>query len=104
MTDADNGEAKKTLLAQAETMGMKVNPNWKVETLAKKIAAAQEKNKKKTADAVRKASDTWVLLLRDAYAVEDEKNLVGATIKVPADMARRWYKAGVAIPGDEPVE
>lgn len=99
---ADLDAAKKVLLAQARMLGMEVDGRWSVETLAEKVQEAQEDGKVAEADAIRGSSDTWVFLLRDAFPIEDEKHLVGETIKVPAEMAKHWYRAGVARPGDAP--
>lgn len=103
--DSDsNLEAKKVLLGQARVLGMDVDGRWSVDTLAMKVQEAQEAQKEANTKAIKDASDTWVYLLRDAFPAEDEKHRAGETIKVPADMADRWYEAGVARPGKEPAE
>jgi hypothetical protein len=102
--ETDNAEAKKVLLGQARVLGMEVDGRWSVDTLAMKVQEAQEAQKEANTKAIKDASDTWVYLLRDAFPAEDEKHRAGETIKVPADMADRWYEAGVARPGKEPTE
>ncbi|TIN82757.1 MAG: hypothetical protein E5X94_00635 [Mesorhizobium sp.] len=104
MADENNLEARKVLLGQAKALGMEVDGRWSVDTLAEKVQEAQESKRDADIAAIKAASDTWVYLLRDAFPVEDEKHLAGETIKVPADMADRWYEASVARPGKEPAE
>lgn len=98
----DFKEERKVLLAQARVLGMDVDGRWSVETLAEKVAEAQEARREAETQATKAASDTWVFLLRDGFPVEDEKHLAGETICVPAYIAERWYEAGVARPGKEP--
>lgn len=89
----------KILKKQAKVLGMEVDGRWSVDTLAEKVAEAQEAKKEADADAIRDASDTWVFMIRDGFAVEDEKLRAGGTFKVPGDIAQRWYECGVARPG-----
>jgi hypothetical protein len=96
----DTKEAKKVLLGQAKALGLEVDGRWAVETLAEKVLAAQEAKAEADAKAIRDASDTWVFMLRDGFAVADEKLKTGGTFKVPAHVAKRWYVAGVARPAD----
>lgn len=93
---------KKILLAQAKALGMEVDGRWSIDTLAEKVEEAQIAAKESQTKAIQDASDTWVFLLRDAFPVDDEKHRAGETICVPADMADRWYEAGVARPGKAP--
>lgn len=97
---SDNKEAVKVLRDQARTLGLEIDGRWSVETLAEKVKEAQEANSAKQTEAIRASSDTAVYLLRDAFPVEDEKHLAGETITVPAEMAKYWYRAGVARPAD----
>lgn len=94
-------DPKKILLAQARTLGLEVDGRWSTDTLAEKVQEAQEASASDRANSIRKASDTSVTLLKDAWPVDDERHLAGETIKVPAEMAKRWYKVGVAIPSDD---
>ena len=95
-------EAKQTLLKQAHQLDLKVDSRWSVETLAEKVVEAQYSLKERQTQAIMEASDTWVYLLKGAYPVEDEKHFAGETIKVPAEIADKWYEAGVARPGKAP--
>jgi hypothetical protein len=97
-----DSDPKSVLVAQANSLGLEVDGRWSVDTLAEKVRNAQESASQKQAAAAREAADTWVELLRDAFPVENEKHLTGETIKVRAETAKRWYKARVAIPADEP--
>lgn len=92
---------KKVLLGQAATLGLKVDARWSVDTLAEKVLEAQEAKTAAETQAIKDAADTWVFMLRDGFAVEDEKLKTGGTFKVPAYVASRWYKAGVARPADQ---
>lgn len=96
----DNKEAKKVLLGQAKALGLDVDGRWSVDTLAEKVLEAQEAKSEADAKAIKDASDTSVFLLRNAFPVAGEKHLAGETVSVPAEMARYWYKAGVARPAD----
>jgi hypothetical protein len=89
----------KILKKQAKVLGMDVDGRWSVDTLAEKVADAQEAKKEADAQAIRDASDTWVFMIRDGFAVEDEKLKAGGTFLVPGDIAQRWYECGVARPG-----
>lgn len=97
---SDNKEAAKVLRDQARSMGLEIDGRWSVETLAEKVQEAQQERSTKQAEETRASSDTAVYLLRDAFPVEDEKHRKGETIIVPAEMAKYWYKAGVARPAD----
>jgi hypothetical protein len=100
----DNGkaEARKVLLEQAKTLKLEVDGRWSVERLAEEVMAAQEGQKDaKKAEFVANAN-TWVVLQRAAFPVEDERHEIGETIKVTEAMADRWYAAGVALPGKAP--
>jgi hypothetical protein len=100
--DNDKAEAKKVLLEQAKALDMDVDKRWSVETLAEKVMEAQDAARdNKRADFEAKAN-TWVVLLRAAFPVEDERHEIGETIKVTEAMADRWYAAGVALPGKAP--
>lgn len=96
----DTKEAKKVLLGQARALGLEVDGRWAVETLAEKVLEAQEAKTEAETQAIKDASDTWVFMLRDGFAVEDEKIKAGTTAQVPEWIAKRWYKAGVARPAD----
>ena len=96
----DTKEAKKVLLGQARALGLEVDGRWSVDTLAEKVLEAQEAKTEAETQAIRDASDTWVFMLRDGFAVEDEKIKAGTTAQVPEWIAKRWYKAGVARPAD----
>jgi hypothetical protein len=89
----------KILKKQAKVLGMDVDGRWSVDTLAEKVADAMEAKKEAEAQAIRDASDTWVFMIRDGFAVEDEKLKTGGTFKVPSYIADRWYECGVARPG-----
>lgn len=89
----------KVLKKQARALGLKVDPSWSVDMLAEEVAIAQEAKKEADADAIRDASDTWVFMLKDGFAVEDERLKAGGTFKVPQATAERWYECGVARPG-----
>jgi len=107
MTDKDDRkleEAKKVLLEQAKALDLTVDKRWSVDTLAEKVLEAEEARKLKDKAAATAEADTWVFLLRDGFPVEDEKHLAGETIKVSRAIAERWYEAGVARPGKEPVD
>lgn len=97
---ADDKEARKVLLGQAKALGLVVDGRWSVETLAEKVLEAQETLTEASAKAIKDASDTEVFLLRDAFPVADERHRAGETITVPAEMARHWYRVGVARPAD----
>lgn len=97
---SDNKDAVKVLRDQARSMGLEVDGRWSVETLAEKVQAAQQERSAKQAEEIRASSDTAVFLLRNAFPVEGEKHLKGETITVPAEMAKYWYRAGVARPAD----
>lgn len=89
-------QIRKTLNDQARAIGLEVDGRWSVETLAEKVQGAQEQAGARAAQAVRQSSDTWVYLFRNATPVEGEEHPKGSIVKVPRDMAGRWYKAGVA--------
>lgn len=97
---SDDKEAKKVLLGQAKALGMEVDGRWSVDTLAEKVLEAQEAKSAAEKQAIRDASDTAVYMIRDGFAVEDEKLRAGGTFNVPSEIAKRWYKAGVARPAD----
>lgn len=97
---ADDKEAKKVLLGQAKVLGLEVDGRWSVDTLAEKVLEAQEAKSEAEKQAIRDASDTAVYMIRDGFAVEDEKLRAGGTFSVPSEIAKRWYKAGVARPAD----
>jgi hypothetical protein len=97
---ADDKEAKKVLLGQAKVLGLEVDGRWSVDTLAEKVLEAQEAKSEAEKQAIRDASDTEVYMIRDGFAVEDEKLRAGGTFTVPSEIAKRWYKAGVARPAD----
>jgi len=97
---ADTTEAKKVLLEQAKTLGMEVDGRWSVETLAENVLAAQDAAKQAEKDAFEAARKTPVLLLRDAWPVEDERHNAGETIDVPIEVAKKWIAAGVAERAD----
>lgn len=100
MTDTRQlAEAKKVLREQAKALGMEVDNRWSVDTLAEKVLEAQEAAKEALNDEIDASSDTWVFMLRDGFAKEDEKLAAGGTFKVPAWIAERWYEAGVCRPG-----
>lgn len=92
----DPDEARKVLLEQAKALDLRVDARWSVETLAERVAEAQEAKAEADKAEFAAAKKTPVLLLRDAFPVEDEKHLAGETIDVPIEMARRWIEAGVA--------
>lgn len=92
---------KKVLLGQAAGLGMKVDARWSIDTLAEKVLEAQEAKTAAETQAIKDAADTWVFMLRDGFAVEDEKLKTGGTFKVAEWIAKRWYKAGVARPADQ---
>lgn len=96
----DTKEAKKVLLGQAKALGLEVDGRWSVDTLAEKVLEAQEAKTEAETQAIKDASDTLVFMLRDGFAVEDEKIRTGTTAMVPEWIAKRWYKAGVARPAD----
>lgn len=96
----DNKEAKKVLLGQAKALGLEVDGRWSVDTLAEKVLEAQEAQIEAEAQSIRDSSDTAVFMLRDGFAVADEKLRTGGTFMVPDWIARKWYKAGVARPAD----
>lgn len=97
---AEDKEARKVLLGQAKALDMEVDGRWSVDTLAEKVMEAQEALTEANSKAIKDASDTAVFLLRDAFPVDDEKHIAGETVTVPAEMAKAWYKAGVARPAD----
>lgn len=92
---------KEVLLGQAAGLGMKVDARWSIDTLAEKVLEAQEAKTAAETQAIKDAADTWVFMLRDGFAVEDEKLKTGGTFKVAEWIAKRWYKAGVARPADQ---
>lgn len=92
----DPVEAKKVLNEQARALGLQVDRRWAVETLAEKVAEAQEAQKLSNEDALRAEPQTPVFLLRDAWPYEDERHNAGETIDVPISIARRWIEVGVA--------
>ena len=94
----DFKEAKKVLLGQAKALDMEVDGRWSVETLAEKVLEAQEAQSEAETQAIRDESDTWVFMLRDGFAVADEKLRTGGTFLVPDWIAERWFVAGVARP------
>ncbi len=89
----------KVLKEQARILGLTVDGRWSVDTLAEKVAEAQEAKKEADAEVIRAASDTWVYMLRDGFAVEDERLRAGGTFKVPSALADHWYECGIARPG-----
>lgn len=101
----DTTEAEKVLLAQAKTLGVKVDKRWDVDTLAEKVLEAEKaKSLAEKAAFDDDKNKVWVYLLRDGFPVADEKHLAGETIEVTQAIAERWYDAGVARPGKAPVE
>ena len=79
-----------------------MHPNWSPETLAERVLEAQEAEKAEAKQAFDAADKVWVVLLRGAFPVADEKHLAGETIAVTPEIAEKWYEAGVARPGRKP--
>jgi len=105
MTDTrDTTEAMKVLKAQARALGMDIDGRWSVDTLAEKVAEAQEAKKEAEIASDMERSTVWVFLLRDGFPFEDVKRLAGETIQVTPEIAERWYEAGVARPGKAPAD
>lgn len=98
----DLREAKKVLMGQAAALGLDVDGRWSVDTLAEKVAEAQDAKRDAEVKETKARSTVWVYLLRDGFPVEDEKHLAGETIQVTPEIAERWYVAGVARPGAAP--
>jgi hypothetical protein len=96
---SDN-EAKKVLLAQARVLGMDVDGRWSVETLAEKVAEAQELEAERTDRAIKNAADTWVYCVRDCF-LGTEKNKAGSVIKAPKELYQNWKAVGAARLADE---
>jgi hypothetical protein len=95
----DTTEARKVLLEQAAALNLKVHHKWSVDTLAERVLEAQEAAKVVEEAKFAEAPKVWVYLLRDAWPVEDKRHNTGETVAVPAELAERWYEAGVARPG-----
>lgn len=92
----DPAEARKVLIDQARALDLVIDRRWSVETLAQKVAEAQEAKKLADTEAMRAEPQTPVFLLRDAWPFEDERHNAGETIDVPVSIARRWIECGVA--------
>lgn len=104
MAEKDVPTPEEILEAQAKQLDIKVDKRWSLDTLAEKVQEAQAAKSAEKSAAIKAKADTWVLLLRDAFPVEDEKHLAGETIHVPKSMAEYWYDNGVARPGKAPAD
>src|SRR4051812_7823909 len=104
MADKNVADALKVLMGQAKALGLKVDPAWDVDTLALRVLEAEEAKTAADKAAFDALPDkVWVYLLRDGWAVADERHNAGETIEVTEDIANKWYEAGVARPGKAPV-
>lgn len=91
---------KKVLLGQAAALGLKVDARWSVDTLAEKVQEALETEEERNAEAVRKASDTWVFCIRDCWLATD-KQKAGSVIKAPKELYNNWKATGAARLADQ---
>ncbi|WP_127524074.1 hypothetical protein [Mesorhizobium sp. Z1-4] len=91
-------QAKQTLRKQARELGLEVDNRWSVETLAEKVVEAQFDAADRADQEVISKSDTWIYLLKGAWPTSQQKHFAGEVIKVPEEMAFRWYEAGAARP------
>lgn len=90
----------KVLLAQAQKLGMAVDGRWSVDTLAMKVAEAQEAKNEADEQALRDSSDTWVCCIRDCW-LGTERNNAGSVIKVPKELYAGWKATGAARLADD---
>jgi hypothetical protein len=97
---SDTAEAKKVLLAQARSLKMEIDGRWSVETLAEKVAEAQEELAEREQEAIVEASDTWVYCIRDCF-LGTEKNRAGSVIQAPKALYSKWKEVGAARLADE---
>lgn len=97
---SDNAEAKKVLLAQARQIGMDVDGRWSIETLAEKVAEAQEALAGREDEAIRAAADTWVFPIRDCF-LGTEKQPAGKAFKAPKELYQNWKATGAARLADD---
>lgn len=97
---SDFKEERKTLLAQARALDMEVDGRWSVDTLAEKVAEAQERAQERQDEEIRKTSDTWVYCHRDCF-LGTEKNAAGTVIRAPKELYLRWKATGAARLADE---
>lgn len=96
----DNMEARKTLMGQAEAIGLVVDGRWSIETLAEKVQAALESREENDNATVRKSSDTWVFAIRDCF-LGTEKKPSGSVFKAPKELYGNWKATGAARLADE---
>lgn len=97
---ADEDQAKKVLLEQASALDLAVDGRWSVETLAEKVLEAQDAAKAAEKAAFKAVKKVPVLLLRDAWPLEDERHNAGEIIEVPIALAKHWFASGVAERAD----
>ena len=100
MSENDNKEARKVLLAQAKVLGLDVDGRWSVERLAEEVQLAQEAAAEAKKAEFAAAKKVPVLLKRAAWPLENERHEIGEVIEVPVDMAKRWISLGVAERAD----
>ncbi len=93
-------EHKKILMAQAKRLGMDVDGRWSVETLAEKVAEAQDAAAQREDEAVKEAADTWVYCIRDCF-LGTEKHPAGSVVKAPKPLYANWKATGAARLADE---
>lgn len=97
---SETNEAKKVLLAQAKQLGMDVDRRWSVETLAEKVAEAQETLSDREDEAVKAAADTWVFPLRDCF-LGTEKQPAGRAFMAPKELYANWKATAAARLADD---
>lgn len=86
---------KQVLLKQAKVLGMDVDGRWSVDTLAEKVAEAQEAKNEADEQALRDTADTWVFCIRDCW-LGTERNNAGSVFKAPKELYAGWKATGAA--------
>lgn len=94
-------EQIKIMRGQANAIGLKVDERWKPETLAVKLADAQE-------GAISSEQEEYatdpnkipVKLLKNAFPAQGLKCLRGEVVDIPIAMAKAWIGSGVAERAD----
>lgn len=79
---------------------MDVDGRWSVETLAEKVAEAQEALAERADEAIKEAADTWVYCIRDCF-LGTEKQRAGSVVKAPKELYANWKAVGAARLADE---
>jgi hypothetical protein len=99
MAEDDKLEARKVLLGQAKVLGMDIDGRWSVETLAEKVAEAQQGQAVKEQAAIEEAADTWVYPIRDCF-LGTVKQSAGRAFQAPKELYLNWKATGAARMAD----